>query len=310
MHSGLKQEQSKTFEYLFKELVKRKSSKNYRIELLQIYKKHLRKSIGSKLIFEIKSSHIESIIKKIEHLSQSRQHKILGITSQVFYEAIECGDIQRSPILKKHKVKIDKEEQKFIIKEARAVFKAVTHYLLEIEDNPLFRVMGFMLVEQARRKNEIYQMKWCDINFDTESCRIPAKTSKNRRGLTFRLHSNTISALQELYAYNTSSIRAPKSTDFVLKYRNKIHISSFDYEFKKLKSKMIDYFKSEDNMHIIPILDQYTPHKFRNLFATYYYNVKKIEQSAIGLVLGHINEKQVEQYITYYDSHIVGDFIL
>jgi len=310
MPSSLKQEQSKTFEYLFKELVKRKSSKNYRVELLQIYKKHLRKSIGSKLIFAIKSSHIETIIKKIEHLSQSRQHKILGITSQVFSEAIECGYIQRSPILKKHKVKIDKEEQKFIIKEARAVFKAVTHYLLEIEDNPLFRVMGFMLVEQARRKNEIYQMRWCDINFKTESCLIPAKTAKNRRELTFKLSLNTISALHDLFESNTSSsFKAPKSTDYVLKYRNKIHISSFDYEFKKLKNKMINYFKREGNTHIEPLLNQYTPHKFRNLFATYYYNVEKIEQSAIGLTLGHINEEQVEQYITYYDTHIVGDFV-
>jgi integrase len=72
---------------------------------------------------------------------------------------------------------------------------------------------------------------------------------------------------------------------------------------------MMAYFKREGSIHILTLLKEYTPHKFRNLFATYYYNVEKIEQSAIGLTLGHINDEQVEQYITYYDTHIVGDFV-
>jgi len=205
-------------------------------------------------------------------------------------------------------VKIDREQQKFITKQASAVFKAVTQYLQEVEDNLLFKVMGFMLVEQGRRKNEIYQMKWCDINFKNNSCLIPAKTAKNKRRLAFKLSDNTTSALHELFESNTSSVKEPKNTDYVLRYKNKIHISSFDYEFNKLKTKMIDYFEEEDT-NITILLKQYTPHKFRNLFATYYYNVKKIEQSAIALAMGHINEKQTEQYITYYDDHIVGDFI-
>jgi len=309
MLSEDKLENSKIYEYLFKSLVKRKNNKTYKIELLQIYKKYLHKSIGNKSILTIKSSHINTIIKKIEHLSPSRQHKILGIASQVFSEAIESGDIQRSPILKRYKVKIDRAEQKFIVKEAHAVFKEVTHYLLEVEDNPLFKVMGFMLVEQARRKNEIYQMKWGDINFKMESCLIPAKTSKNRRGFTFKLSLHTLTALKELYEYNTSSIKAPKSTDYVLRYKNKVHISSFDYEFKKLKSKMIDYFEKEKNDNIAILVKSYSPHRYRNLFSTYYYNVVKIEQSAIALALNHANEKQIEQYITYYDTHIVGDFV-
>ena len=301
--------ESLLFESLFKEAIDRKSNPTYKKDLELIYEKYLHKTLGRKEINTISNKHIDTILKKINHLSLSRKQKILGIVIQVFNEAVENELITRSPILTRQRIKVDKEAQKFVIKEAKEMFTVLVDYFKSKEENSVLKVMGFMLLEQGRRKNEIYQMRWGDINFKEIYCDLPLENSKNKKGFQFQLSKNTLKALRELFQDNTLYGLEPRSEDFVLGYRRSHHICSFDYEYKKLKSKMIEYFESINRDDIVKLLVNYSPHRYRNLFATYHYNETKAKQSDISLALGHINEQQAEQYITPYAINVVGGFV-
>ena len=161
------------------------------------YKRYIKPVFGSKVIKDVKPAMFTNFNKTIAHLSTRTQKTAYELLIPVFNLAIEDEIIDRTPIKKTHVPKRKQLEEKKIITDAvtkyRVVYQAINRVYV---DNPQLRAI-FLLGFHGRRRNEVLNLHWEDIDFNNDTYIVRAANSKVNVDMTFKLPSDVLSALME-----------------------------------------------------------------------------------------------------------------
>ena len=121
--------------------------------------------IGHKAVGEIKERDILAIISKMEkehHLSPRTQKIILEVLNPLFKYAIRNKYLTESP---SQHITIKIPSQKKIVTDATELFKRVYTGIIEYyHDEPFYKAL-FLFAFTGRRKSEILNLKWENIDF-------------------------------------------------------------------------------------------------------------------------------------------------
>jgi len=180
-----------------RDIKKTKWSKDQMYKNEKYYDKYIRDTIGSKRIRDVKPSMLTQFNKTISHLAPRTQKIAYELLIPIFNLAIEDEIIDRTPIKKIHIPKRTQLEEKKIITDAVTKYRAIYTAINKVySDNPHHRAL-FLLGFHGRRKNEVLNLKWEDIDFNNDTYTIRAETSKVNIDMTFQLPTDVKSALLE-----------------------------------------------------------------------------------------------------------------
>jgi integrase len=179
------------------ELKKDKWSKAQMDKNKGYYNKYIRDLLGSKRIRDVKPAMLTQLNKTLSHLATRTQKMAYELLIPIFKLAIEDEIIIRSPIKQVHIPKRKQLEEKKIITDAVAKYRAVYKAINKVyADNPHHRAI-FLLGFYGRRRNEVLNLQWEDIDFANDTYIVRAKTSKVNVDMTFQLPPDVKSALLE-----------------------------------------------------------------------------------------------------------------
>lgn len=164
---------------------------------LGYYDKYIRNTMGMKRIRDVKPSMFTNFNKTISHLAPRTQKMAYELFVPIFNLAIEDEIINRSPIKQSHIPKRKQLEEKKVITDAVSKYRAVYAAINKVyADNPHHRAI-FLLGFHGRRRNEVLNLKWDDIDFVNDTYTVRADTSKVNIDMTFQLPADVRSALLE-----------------------------------------------------------------------------------------------------------------
>ena len=129
-----------------------------------IYRRYIEKKIGKKSISDIKPMQIKKIINDLDKkgLSPRTQKSILEVLKPMFRFAIENKMIKENPT---QYINVKIPNQKRVVTNATELFNRIyngikTYY----EDEPFYQAL-FLFAFTGRRKSEILNLKWENIDF-------------------------------------------------------------------------------------------------------------------------------------------------
>ena len=161
------------------------------------YNNYIRGVLGSKRIRDVKPSMFTHFNKTISHLATRTQKMAYELLNPIFNLAIEDEIIDRSPIKQSHIPKRKQLEEKKVITDAATKYRAVYDAINKVyADNPHHRAI-FLLGFHGRRRNEVLNLQWEDIDFVNDTYTVRAHTSKVNVDMTFQLPADVKSALSE-----------------------------------------------------------------------------------------------------------------
>ena len=196
--------------------VKLKATKNWSEDLESkynyYYNKHLKKLSNLK-VKDVKPAHFTNLNISVNHLALRTQKKAYEILQPLFALAVEDEIIAKSPIKKSH-VPVRKQiEEKKVISNAeekyRKVYAAInqlfgTNDIIQIDKvqtiechlNPHHKAL-FLFGFHGRRRGEVTNLHWEDINFSTNTYIIRGENSKVNTDMLFTLPIDVKEALSE-----------------------------------------------------------------------------------------------------------------
>src|SRR5262249_18388911 len=106
--------------------------------------------------------------------SRGRVNRELNTLSRIFSLALEDDLVHKNPVRKK-RFKIDDERKRILsVSEERRLMKA-------LERNDRVRMIVIIALYTGMRRGEIFNLKWCNIDFDRELIHVRnTKTAKDR----------------------------------------------------------------------------------------------------------------------------------
>ncbi len=133
----------------------------------------------------------------ISHLATRTQKMAYELLLPIFKTAIREGVISISPIEEDHVPVRNSSEEKKIVTNAVTKYKAVHKAIHKVyKDNPHHRAI-FLFGFNGRRRNEVLNLQWEDIDFDNDSYIIRAESSKVNIDMSFELPDEVRDALLE-----------------------------------------------------------------------------------------------------------------
>ena len=134
------------------------------------YRNHISGPLGKKKLKDIRSIHIKEFIKELEQkevrgkkLSVRSLKLSMEILSPAFNEAMDNRIIDFNPT---STVKIKRPVTKKIVTNATAELKKISEAVDdEFGDDPFYKAL-FLFAMQGRRRAEILNLEWVDVDFD------------------------------------------------------------------------------------------------------------------------------------------------
>lgn len=161
------------------------------------YNKYIHKTLGMKRIKDVKPSMLTQFNRTISHLATRTQKMAYELLVPIFNLAIEDEIIDRSPIKNSHVPKRKQLEEKKVITDAVTKYRAVYDAINKVyADNSHHRAI-FLLGFHGRRRNEVLNLRWEDIDFVNDKYTVRADTSKVNVDMTFQLPADVKNALME-----------------------------------------------------------------------------------------------------------------
>jgi len=238
------------------------------------YKKNIQSVIGRMKIVNVAPTHITTIMTSVRHLSNSSRQKAIAILVPIFKLAIDEELIQFSPIKSIHRVKRKQIEEKKIVTDAETKYKKVYDAINTVfADNHKIRAL-FLFGFNGRRKTEVLQLKWSDIDFTKDSYTIRGENSKINIDMTFTLPADVKEALLKCKHFG-------------------------DYIFASNRDPLKPI--SEIREHVAKIrtvtYPEYNFHWMRNL-AVSALSSMGVEAIHLSAMLGHTDTNTVKQYLS------------
>ncbi len=161
------------------------------------YNKYIRNTLGMKRIKDVRPAMLTQFNRTISHLATRTQKMAYELLVPIFNLAIEDEIIDRSPIKNTHVPKRKQLEEKKVITNAVEKYRKVYDAINKVyADNPHHRAI-FLLGFHGRRRNEVLNLQWEDIDFVNDTYTVRASTSKVNVDMTFQLPSDVRQALLE-----------------------------------------------------------------------------------------------------------------
>jgi len=129
------------------------------------YKKYMQSMLGRKPLKDIRPTHIKEVLKHIlESGRESRsQVRAMDILRPIFREAIENRIIIYDPTAN---IKIKRPPTKKIVSEATKELEKIHSAIISTFKDDYYYQALFLFALQGRRKSEILNLKWEDINMN------------------------------------------------------------------------------------------------------------------------------------------------
>lgn len=231
------------------------------------YSRYLKNTIGKKHIKDIRPSDLSQFNKSISHLSPRTQKHAYEILIPIFNLAVEDEVIFRSPVKKTHIPKRKQLEEKKIVTDAVDKYRAIHGAIHEVYKNdPMYRAM-FLFGFFGRRKSEVTNLRWEDIDFINNRYLIRADTSKVNIDMTFELPKDVKDALLE-FADNSGPV---------------FSVHNIDRQYKKIR-------KASG-------IDEFTFHWMRNLSVSALSSMG-VEITHLSAMLGHTDSGTIRKYLS------------
>lgn len=262
---------------------KTKWSAHWMLNNTKFYDKYIREVLGKKRVRDIKPSMLTQFNKTISHLSPRTQKTAYELLNPIFNIAIEDEIIDRSPVKQSHIPKRKQLEEKKIVTDAvtkyRAVHQAIhqvfgTDELITFKDNttiqcnidPHYRAL-FLLGFYGRRKTEVLDLQWKDLNFKTNTYTVKAESSKVNIDMTFQLADDAKSALHE-FADTTGNV---------------FNVRHIERHYKKIRK--------------VTGINEFTFHWMRNLSVSALSSMG-VEITHLSAMLGHTDSGTIRKYLS------------
>ncbi len=247
-----------------------------------IYSRYIKQSLGRKSIDSIKEMHINKIIIDMANqgLKQRTQKTIIEVLKPMFNFAVKNRIIRNNPA---REIIVKVPSQKKIVTNATEVFRKVyVGIVTYFHDNPYYKAL-FLFGFTGRRKGEILNLKWENIDFVHSYYWIEdTKTDDQQK---YQLAAYLIEPLQEI-----------KDDRKGLVFKSPVtgkKIVNIDRQMRQLK-KFLD-------------MDNLSMHYMRNILVS---ALAEQQVAAITLsgILGHKDPNTINKYlsINHYKSSQIG----
>jgi integrase len=264
-----------------------KQETRYREDKTNRYNKFLKPTLGSMNIKDIKKYHVEDIFTKLlkqGYKTSTAVKNTKTLLSAILSFAVSRDILQSNPI---YGLKLKTESTLKRVNDPLKEFNAVEDAINDLfADKPLHKAIMITALYTARRRSEIQNLKWSDINFQSKTYTL--RETKNGETPTFAMHVKAIEAIKAL----------PKITDYV-------------FTNPDTREPYKDYRYLTDKIKQATGIKRYSMHYNRNLIASYLY-AKGIHPNDISSFLGHTDFSTVLRYLSINteqaSSRIVGAF--
>ncbi len=197
------------------------------------YNKYIKDTLGSKRIKDVKPAMFTQFNRTISHLATRTQKMAYELLIPIFKLAIEDEIIDRTPIKSSHVPKRKQLEEKKIITDAVTKYKAVHKAIHKVYvENPHHRAI-FLLGFYGRRRNEVLNLHWEDIDFKNNVYIVRATSSKVNIDMTFQLPSDAKDALLEMKESSGSVFSVSTITQRYQEIRDECGIPEFTFHWMR-----------------------------------------------------------------------------
>ncbi len=205
----------KIFTQLWKEyselkVATKKVKESYKRNNDYLYNKHLKDTIGHLKTPQITSEQIQGVINKMlkdgyAPATTDQLRKVFGI---VFKDAIERGEIEKSPMDKVEIPEYDNERDFTLSeKKSKQLYDALMNYY-----SPKYRGI-FMFLLEGRRKDEVLSLTWDRVDLTEKKYWFESTQNKSKKKRTFVLPEHIIEVLESLPDTRTGYVfKNPRGT--------------------------------------------------------------------------------------------------
>ncbi len=200
---------------------------------LSYYDTYIRDLLGSKRIRDVKPAMFTQLNRTISHRAIRTQKMAYELLVPIFNLAIEDEIIDRSPIKKNHIPKRKALQEKKVITDAVSKYRAVYAAINKVyADNPHHRAI-FLFGFHGRRRNEVLNLQWSDIDFVNDTYIVRASTSKVNIDMTFQLPADVKTALLEFADTNGDIFTVKNITQRYHQVRDECGIPEFTFHWMR-----------------------------------------------------------------------------
>jgi len=262
-----------TLNELFEKYMETKAAKIVRSKFYRgYYEKHIKEALGDKRIAEIKLSHLQKLIDAMiaGGYKPTNAKNIRDVLSGCYKLAIQEGILQDNIVKNIEFPKYDNNRYFNLDDEAR-------YKLVETIDNiPLIHIrVMFKMLLRGRRKGEVIQLRWSDIDFQNKKITIREENQKTRERLEFFLDDEIFEELEALYKKREQDEWVFWNTGTKARY-------------KEVSKKWFERIKKDSGVSM-------RMHDFRHLLGFSLVNAG-IPLEFIGKALGHKKTSTTQKY--------------
>lgn len=261
----------KTFEdvfYEFHKLLSPSVSSGRQYELVNQYENHIHPFIGDLLLSEIDHNIAVQPIRKLEMDGKTRSsNQVRQLIERVFDFAFYLNYCNHNPvyILKRVTKRHTQTNYPFL----NTMY--LPHFFKEMREktniNQLNWVALIIIVLTAARSNEVFGMRWSELDLKTKEWNIPAQRMKTRIAHTVMLSEQAVDMLKKWKQRCTSDIYV-----FPSRYKDKTHITGSQLR----RSILLTNYAGKQTLH-----------GFRHVFSTTCYESNLWREDAIELCIAH-----------------------
>ena len=281
IETGYTSSKSIKLDNLFELYFESMKNTNWKTIKQAIYKRYIQKPLGKKAIESIKPMQIKTIINSMDKqgLSPRTQKSILEVLKPMFKFALENKMIKETPTTF---INVKIPNQKKIVTGATELFKKVYDGIITYyKDEPFYQAL-FLFGFSGRRKSEILNLKWENIDFKSNYYWIT--DTKNDDNQRYPL-PDYVKALLIQFQENKGLVFPSPITGGV--------ISNIDRQMRNLKKHI-----GIDNLSL---------HYMRNILVSMLAE-QQTEAITLSGILGHKDVNTINKYlsINHYKSGTDG----
>jgi len=246
-----------------------------------IYNRYIKKPLGKKIIENIKPLHIEKILNEMdkEGLSPRTQKSVLEVLKPMFKFALQNKMIKEIPT---NFINVKIPNQKKIVTNATELFTKVHSGIVTLyKDDPFYQAL-FLFGFSGRRKSEILNLKWENIDFTSSYYWIT--NTKNDDNQRYPLPNNIKALLLQFREKQGLVFPSPTTGKPII---------NIDRQMRHLKEHT-----GIDNLSL---------HYMRNILVSMLAE-QRTEAIVLSGVLGHKDVNTINKYlsINHYKSGVEG----
>ena len=255
------------------------------------YVLYIKNTLGKKSIETIKEMHIKKIITSMENkgLKERTQKAVLEVLKPMFNMAVRNKMLKENPA---QNINITIPSQKKIVVGATELFREVFNGINEYyHDNPFYKAL-FLFGFTGRRKSEILNLKWSNIDFKNNYYWI--EDTKNKDKQKYELPSYLIDPLQSIRDNRRGLVfKSPISYTEEQIEQRKERNESIDPNFKPLTNidrqmRQLKKFIGINNLSL---------HYMRNILVSALAE-SGTESITLSGVLGHKDPNTITKYLS------------